>query len=74
MFASAYYLLMISRFNYPTNSNGVANPLEYFQVTATSYLTASGDPTNSSAIIKPLLQATDTFRDRVVKLIYLNQI
>ena len=73
--ASDYYLLKISLENYPTNNDGtVAKTLEYFQLTATSYLTASGGPTNSDAIIKPLLQVTDTFRDRVAKLINLDQI
>ena len=75
--ASDYYLLKISLANYPTDDAGAAantKTLEYFQLTATSYLTASGGPTNSSAIIKPLLQVTDTFRDRVAKLINLDQI
>ena len=72
--ASDYYLLKISLANYPTKDDGTdAKTFEYFQLTATSYLTASTDPTNSDAIIKPLLQVTDTFRDRVSKLIYLNQ-
>ena len=75
--ASDYYLLRISLANYPTNDAGAAantKTLEYYQLTATSYLTASTDPTNSSAIIKTLVKATDTFRDRVTKLINLDQI
>ena len=73
--ASDYYLLRISRPNSPSDDTGnTPLPLEYFQLTATSYLTASGGPYNSSAIISTLVKATDTFRDRVAKLISLNQL
>lgn len=38
----------------------------------TSYLTLSGGPSNSTATINSVLKVTDTFRDRVAKLIYLD--
>jgi hypothetical protein len=70
---SAAYRLYITQANTPDNLIGTVAPsvLQLLQFTATSYLTASGGPNNSSAIITTLVKASDTFRDRITRLIYI---
>ena len=46
--------------------------VKLFYLDVRSYLTAFGGPTNSSANIITLKKSTETFRDRVVKLIYVS--
>jgi len=74
--ASAIYILTVTVTNFPVDTSAataVPNVLEYYQLTATSYLTAVAGPFNSTAVIKTLVTATDTLRDKVARLIYLNQ-
>ncbi len=52
------------------NDASSPNTMQTYQLTASSFLTSSGGPSNSSASIQTLLKVTDTFRDRVSKLIY----
>ncbi len=68
---SGRYRFNITNPSTPAATDGSSpNVMQYFQFTATSYLTASGGPSNSSAVITTLIKATETFRDRVSKLIY----
>lgn len=71
---SGVYRLKLKGFaNTPALTDGTApNQMQIFQVTVTSYLTSSGGPSNSSAVVSTILKFSDTFRDRVAKLIYLD--
>lgn len=50
----------------------LGNQMQLFQMQVSSYLTTSGGPSNSTATISTLLKLSETFRDRVAKLIYLD--
>lgn len=65
---SGIYRLNIT--NYANTPLG--NQMQLFQMQVSSYLTTSGGPSNSSATISTLLKLSETFRDRVAKLIYLD--
>lgn len=73
---SGPYKISLNFTNYastPSLTAGTSpNQMQLFQMTVTSYLTLSGGPSNSSAAINTLLKVSDTFRDRVAKLIYLD--
>ena len=45
--------------------------LQYYQIQAVTYLTSSGEPSSSNTVISTRLKATDTFRNGVLRLIYL---
>lgn len=69
--ASQNYRLNITLPNTPSTAAGLSpNQMQIFQMTASSYLTSSGGPSNSSATVNTLLKISETFRDRVAKLIY----
>lgn len=70
------YVLIITATNQPVGDADLAAPanraVKLFYLDVRSYLTAFGGPTNSSANIITLKKSTETFRDRVVKLIYVS--
>ena len=70
---SAIYRLYIWKAAFPTGgTSNILQTMAYFQMEVTSFLTSSGGPSNSSAVITSLFKATDTFREKTTKLIYIN--
>lgn len=68
---SQNYRLNITVPSTPSTTAGLSpNQMQIFQMTVSSYLTSSAGPSNSSASISTLLKISDTFRDRVSKLLY----
>jgi hypothetical protein len=66
---SGVYRLKVSTVgNFPANANVNGKYLQLFYLDVTSYLTSSGSNSTQTSILK----VTDTFRDRLAKLIYLS--
>lgn len=66
--ASGEYILILLATDYPTDDSGSAagtTALEYYQLTVSAAFGIKN--------VRMLAKGTDTIRDRVVKLIYLNQ-
>lgn len=67
---SQRYRLNSTKTNTPSDANGGSSSvLQYYTITAVSYLTSAGAPTTTSPV---LLKGVETFRDRITRLIYID--
>ena len=64
------YILTIIDINLPATNGGSADVFKYFYLHVTTYLTSSAGPSDPSTVVTSLYKATEVFRDRVTKLIY----
>jgi hypothetical protein len=68
---SGRYRVNFTKASSPADLAGSSpNVMQYFQFIVSSYLTVTGGPSNSTAVVTTLVKATETFRDRVARLIY----
>ena len=70
---SQNYFITFVEASQPANDDGTYTPSKYFKLfylDITSYLTTSGGPGNSSAVITTLKKSTEVFRNKIAKLIY----
>lgn len=69
--SSSNYYLVVELADYPVKFTDRDTPvaaadvkaLQYYQITVTSYLNSTGGPSNSSAVVKNHVKATDTVRN-----------